>query len=804
MQATKNILIGIGNGKVKPRGVAKFGCTRKGSTNRQNLSFYVTDEDLAILGRQSCEKLDLIRRVDSISSSGTSVSSKQDLMQLYADIFGGTGQYAREYHIRLKPDAFPVIQAARTFPYAKQQKLKETLIRLEEKMIIANVDKPTDWVNNLVVTEKKNGSMRVCLDPRPLNKAIKREHHRIPTPGDAQTTLAGKQLFTVVDMKDAFWHVKLSEESSYLCTFNTPWGRKRFLRMPFGISSASEILQQRNDETFGNIPNVYVIADDLIIAGKDEQEHDEALHQVMRRAREANVRFSIEKLQLKIPQVKYMGHLISKEGIRPDPEKVAAITGMPKPDDKKEVERLLGMIKYLQAFIPQESDTTAPLRQLLKKGIGWSWHPEHDEALRKIKEALTTNPVLSFYDVEKPVKIQADASSTGLGACLLQEGKPVAYASRTLTTAEKSYAQIEKEMLAITYSCRKFHPYIYGKPVQVETDHKPLEIIMKKPLSVTHPRLQRMLLQVQRYQLHVEYVPGKEVLMADALSRAQLPTYEDSDDNLTDDTEVMIYSFINSIPCSAIRWKQLQTMTAQDESLQHLKHVIRDGWPDRIADVPQIVRPYWTIRDELYEAKDILFKGFKVIIPKALQKEMLALIHETHQGTERCKERARAVMYWPGMSQQIGEPVTNCTTCLRYRRSKTREPMIPHPVPQRPWQKLATDVMTYKKKDYAVVIDYYSKYVELYHLIDKTAQSIITGLKSIFARHGIPDELVSDNMPFNSRMFKTFAEEWGFQTTTSSPTYPQSNGLAERNIQTIKQLLRKASYDGKDPYLTLQ
>ena len=435
--------------------------------------------------------------------------------------------------------------------------------------------------------------------------------------------------------------------------------------------------------------------------------------------------------------------------------------------------------------------------------IGWSWHPEHDEALRKIKEALTTNPVLSFYDVGKPVKIQADASSTGLGACLLQEGKPVAYASRTLTTAEKSYAQIEKEMLAITYSCRKFHPYIYGKPVQVETDHKPLEIIMKKPLSVTHPRLQRMLLQVQRYQLHVEYVPGKDVLMADALSRAQLPTYEDSDDNLTDDTEVMIYSFINSIPCSAIRWKQLQTMTAQHESFQHLKHVIRDGWPDRIADVPEIVRPYWTIRDELYEAKDILFKGLKVIIPKALQKEMLALIHETHQGTERCKERARAVMYWPGMSQQIEETVTNCTTCLRYRRSKTREPMIPHPVPQRPWQKLATDVMTYKKKDYAVVIDYYSKYVELYHLMDKTAQSIITGLKSIFARHGIPDELVSDNMPFNSRMFKTFAEEWGFQTTTSSPTYPQSNGLAERNIQTIKQLLRKASYDGKDPYLAL-
>lgn len=170
-----------------------------------------------------------------------------------------------------------------------------------------------------------------------------------------------------MDMRDAFWHVKMTEEASYLCTCNTPWGRKRFMRMPFGLSIASEVLQRRNDEAFGDIPNVHVVADDLIIAGQDETEHDETLHRVLVRAKEKNIRFSPNKLQFKIPKVKYLGHITSHEDIRPAPDKVEAIVKMPKPEDRSGVQRLLGMIKYRAEFIPQESDITAPLRELLKK-----------------------------------------------------------------------------------------------------------------------------------------------------------------------------------------------------------------------------------------------------------------------------------------------------------------------------------------------------------------------------------------------------------------------------------------------------
>ena len=296
---TKHVLIGIGDGKIKPKGTTQIDCSvkQRQDQGKRRLSFYVTEKDLAILGRKACQDMNLVKRIDGLWSTTGEASTKEDLIKVYQDLFHGVGAYERPYHIQLRKDVDPVIQPARRFPYAKKQTLQATLASLQDRGIIVDVDGPTEWVHNLVVTEKKNGRMRLCLDPRPLNKAIRREHYRLPTPEDVQTQLSGKRIFTVVDMRDAFWHVKLSDESSYLCTFNTPWGRKRFLRMPFGISLASEVLQQRNDDTFGGIPNVSIVADDLIIAGKDEHEHDAALIHVMARAKAKNVRFSPDKLQ---------------------------------------------------------------------------------------------------------------------------------------------------------------------------------------------------------------------------------------------------------------------------------------------------------------------------------------------------------------------------------------------------------------------------------------------------------------------------------------------------------------------------
>ena len=244
---------------------------------------------------------------------------------------------------------------------------------------------------------------------------------------------------------------------------------------------------------------------------------------MLSRACDTGVKFNSEKVQFKIGQVEYMGNLVSSDGLKPDPKKIEAIMNMPKPTDVNSLQRLLGLIKYLAQYIPNESAITEPLRELLKKDAEWDWQPEHDKAIEEsLKAVLTSKPALAFYDVNEPVTIQADASQSGLGACLMQKGTPVSYASRAMTSAEQNYAQFEKEMLAICFATSKFHQYGYGKPnVTVQTDHKPLEIIMKKPLCKAPPRLQR-LLRLQPYDLDVHYVPGKYMYLADTLSRAYI------------------------------------------------------------------------------------------------------------------------------------------------------------------------------------------------------------------------------------------------------------------------------------------
>ena len=803
VKPSKQPLRAFGGSKIMPVGVIDLQtvCPR---TNISCLtSFYVTQTaDIPILGKHACEQFGLVQRIFALEpDDNVNVLTKQCLLDTYADVFTGLGQFAEPYKITVDPEVSPVVQRARRVPYAKLPALKSALEKLEKAGVVAPVNRPTDWVNNLVITEKKDASLRICLDPKPLNVAIKRERHIIPTADDVQAQLSGKKIFSVIDMKDCYWQVVLNDDSSYLCTFHTPWGRKRFLRMPFGISSASEVMQKRNESTFADIHGVYVIADDLIIAASDHAEHDKIMRSVMLRAREKNVRFNKNKLQFKTDKVMYMGNIVSADGLQADPSKISAIINMPVPDNKQALQRLLGMIRYLAQFIPHESSITAPLRSLLKKDSHWHWGPEHDKAVSDIKQAIAQPTLLHFFDVKKSVVVQSDASQTGLGACILQDSRPIAFASRALTSAEENYSQIEKELLAITFACAKFHQYVYGREVTVHTDHKPLETIFKKPLAKAAPRLQRMLLQLQRYTLQVNYVPGKLMYVADTLSRAYVQG--DPSCGAPDDIEVMVHMLLDSLPMTEAKRKQFKDATASDRVMCQLMKTVANGWPKSRKVVIADLRPNWNIRDQLHIAEGLLFNGEQIVVPKSLQAEMLCIIHESHLGVQKCKARAREVVFWPNMLADIEATVSKCEICAALRPDQPKEPLMPHQVPDRPWQKLAADIMTLQGKDYLVVMDYHSKYPELALLERKTASCVILHLKSIMARHGIPEQLCTDNVPFNSAEFRKFANEWNFTLITSSPNYPQSNGQAEKAVHILKQLLTKAILSGRDPYIAL-
>ena len=404
---------------------------------------------------------------------------------------------------------------------------------------------------------------------------------------------------------------------------------------------------------FEGIEGVEVIYDDLLVWGKDEESHDRALRNVLERAREKGVKLKKQKCEIKIPEVVYIGDKITKDGVKPDESKIEAILNLPSPQNKKDVERLLGMLTYLSKFIPNMSTLTEPLRVLLKQEVHWHWEEQQEKALNEVKKVLTSKPVLRYYDVTKPVKLSVDASQSGLGAVLLQDNQPVAYASKSLTDCQKGYAQIEKETLAIVFGCERFHQYLYGKEIEVESVHKPLEAIFAKSIAKAPPRIQRLLLRLQHYHLKVKYVPGKQMFIADALSRAHLETTYTIQGIPDAETEMQVHLLVANLPISEKKLKEFQEATTADPTLQTVAQLTKQGWPDHKSKLPADANPYWSFKEEIHEADGILFKNHKMIFPEQLRPEMLKRIHESHLGIEKSKRRARDILYWPNMNGQI-------------------------------------------------------------------------------------------------------------------------------------------------------
>ena len=279
--------------------------------------------------------------------------------------------------------------------------------------------------------------------------------------------LSGSQVFSVLDAKSAFWQIKLDDSSKDLTTFNTPFGRYRFLRLPFGPNSAAEVFAKCFHQAFEDTPGSETYMDEILVHGRDVLEHDAKLKEVLERARKVGIKLKLSKCSMRVSEVKFVGHTISKDGLKPDNSKVSAIQEMPTPNNSKDLERFLGMINYLGKFLPNLSSEAAPLRELLKQDREWQWLDQHQKAVEDLKRLVTQAPVLTFYDVNKEVTVSVDASPEGLGAVLLQDNKPVAFASRSLTECEKRYTQIEKEMLAVVFGLEHFYYYVYGRLVTV-------------------------------------------------------------------------------------------------------------------------------------------------------------------------------------------------------------------------------------------------------------------------------------------------------------------------------------------------
>ena len=338
------------------------------------------------------------------------------------------------------------------------------------------------------------------------------------------------------------------------------------------------------DQMLEGIQGAYAIVDDILIAGQTVQQHNQILTQVIERATSYNLKLNLQKCKIRQPQVSYVGLVLTAEGLKPDPAKIAAIRDKPTPQNREDIKRFLGMVTYLGKFVQNLSDVSAPLRNLLKEETEFQWLTTPELAFTKLKELCTKPPVLGYFDASKPVEIHSDASQSGLGAVLFQEGRPLAYTSRAITSTKTRYAQIEKEMLSIVHACKKFHCYIFGKETRVFSDHKPLEQIFKKPLLAAPMRLQRMLMSLQWYDITVSYKPGKEMLAPDTLSRAYLPDMQPEISNLEQ---------VNALEYLSITKERYMQLSQSNKcEFAELHKVIQKGWPDTKQELPLSVRPY--------------------------------------------------------------------------------------------------------------------------------------------------------------------------------------------------------------------
>ena len=692
-----------------------------------------------------------------------------------------------------------------------RDRVKKKLDELESQGVIEKQEEPTDWVSALLITTKRSGDIRVCIDPRPLNKALKREHFELPTLDDMLPEL-GKQkcmIFSTLDCKNGFWHVRLSESSSLLTTFTTRWGRYRWKRMPFGVKPAPEIFQKRLLQVLQDLPGTFVVFDDILVVGSGENhqlamaDHNKKLSTLMETCQQQNIKLNPEKMKLRYKAVNFMGNVLTDGGLKPDPSKISAVTQMSSPVDKAGVQRVIGFVNYLSRFLPHLSTLLQPIRQLLRKNVQFQWSRSQQKAFDNIKAAVVQAPVLRYFNADEPVEIQCDASQSGLGAVLLQNGQPVCFASRSLTDCEKNYAQIEKELLSVLFSMKKFHTYVAGRKVIVYNDHKPLEFIVQKPLATAPRRLQRMLLALQYYDFKYVYTPGKNLHLADTLSRAPLSTSRDSDSvDTTEIEQIYLVQFLNMTDKTLTGVK---TQSAMDPELCEIQpYVTVQCWPDKNT-LPIHLKKFYDIKDELSYSDGCFFKGDRVVIPHSLQKEMAQKAHESHMALDSCLRRARDTMYWHGMKTDIEQVVSRCEPCMQYQARQSDEPMISHEPATQRWQKVAMDLCMLQGKTYLVTVDMFSSFIEIDTLSSDTSSlAVIKKLRAHFARHGIPETVYTDGGPqFSSSMFKEFSENYMFNHIVSSPHNHRSNGKAESAVKIVKNILKKCQEDKSDPYLAL-
>lgn len=681
---------------------------------------------------------------------------------------------------------------------AKKEIIRKEIDRMLEEEVIEEAESP--WASPVVLVPKKNGEIRFCVDYRALNRVTKTDKYPLPVIDEVLQSTKANSVMSTIDLKAGYWQIEVAPEDRDKTTFTSPFGMFRFRRMPFGLKNSPSTFQRLIDRFRAGLKNITVVAylDDILVISEDLESHVKDLQQVFERLRLFNLKANRSKCVFARDKVTYLGHVISARGIEPDPTKVEVVVNMKPPTNLKEMKTFLQTCSWFRKFIPQFSEVARPLTDLTKKDRRWKWGDHEQRAFEELKLRLSTSPILCQPSFEKPFVLRTDASAYALGAVLMQgenptEERPIEYASRLLTSAERNYHTTEREALAVVWALDKFRGYIEGAQTRVATDHQPLKWLLS--LKTPSGRLARWAMKIQCYNLDIEYTPGRVNLVADTLSRPVNADVEEPSSTSSCSICPVIVDLPQRKP-EDIRGAQLKD--------SEVNKIIEDFESSNNSDAAMrwTDRGYYLSQGVLYRCNpDGDSEEPQLVVPESLRAELMKELHDSptagHLGLERTLRKIKEKYFFRNMRTYVAQYLKSCDLCQKYKATNLKPAgLLQTPVPQQRFEVLAMDLFgplpegNKGEKWILLVEDTASRWVELFALCDATAESCAKALiEEVFMRYGFPRRVISDNgTQFVSAVMQKAMHVLGVQQSLTPVYHPEANP-AERKNREMKKML---------------
>ena len=714
---------------------------------------------------------------------------------------------AKPYHAR----AFPI-------PHIHEETFKKDLDRLESIGILRKVNR-SEWAAPAFIIPKKDGRVRFISDFRKLNSQIKRAPYPLPHIKDMLLKVSNFTYATALDLVMGYYNIKLSDDASKLLTITTPFGKYEYLRLPMGVSIAPDIFQDRICQLFEDLETVKAYMDDLLVVSRGTfEEHLQELEIVMERLAKAGLKCKIDKCLFCQPEIEYLGYIITKEGVKPQPKKVQAILDMKRPTTKTEVRHFLGMVQYYRDLWPRRSEICAPLTELTKgsKKGAVQWNERCEQAFTSMKRLIAKETLLAYPDFNKKFTIHTDASDFQLGAVIMQENKPLAFFSRKLTSAQRNYTTTEKELLSVVETLKEFRNILLGYKIEVFTDHKNLTY---ESTECSSQRAQRWRGVIQEFDIEFKFIAGEANKVADAISRLpkeehEIPlTEEQIELNLT---QLLNISELYVTDCAdqfAINAEEIDFPLAPQlvEVEQKLELATAAGAIISAA----LLNPesQWDYQD--VEGVKLIHYCKRIYVPKTLRKRTLEWYHHylCHPGGDRLAATLAQVCTWRGIVSQARTYCRRCSACQKYKKRSTKYGHLPSKEVESldPWNTVCVDLIgpyslkakirmtdgTLKEREITLqamtFIDPASSWFEIVEVpdTDKTSARISRLFDQVWlSRYPRPQKVLYDNGSEFKKNFQPLLKDFAVKATCTSIKNPQSNAILERIHQVVGSMLK--------------